>query len=407
MAVMREEAAKATTTALQAREAIGKAAAATARARELQQKLDEHTHHGERERAASKIAVAQLRAAAERELKRLLADQRRELELQIASIKAEEAARIAMMEDDYRRRCAELEALRSQLEAERRELWAPESPPALGEASLQWSPRRREGVWGKGPDLYTAERALAWEKMEKRREEQMKAAAATDLWGQALTSAKAFRLARRYPMDTKDTNALEALKAVPGSLVSVTGAGGLSGRLNLLGMAGAAAAGAAAVAVRVARGPARGSDRGGDTGGTTAAAAPPTSPTSTSSTTTHLRRSASAVSSARESHREVSSGSSRGSASHWERRKPQVLQVSIEPTSVGSAEVSIDYARALASNISSAGTDGGEDGASAATSAGLSHYYYERSRTLRVLTRPSRTSATEGESPVRTPVAVK
>ena len=403
MAAMREEAAKATTTALQAREAIGKAAAATARARELQQKLDEQTHHGERERAASKIAVAQLRAAAERELKRLLAEQRRELELQIASIKAEEAARIAMMEDDYRRRCAEVEALRSQLEAERRELWAPESPPALGEASLQWSPRRREGVWGKGPDLYTAERALAWEKMEKRREEQMKAAASTDLWGQALTSAKAFRLARRYPMDTKDTNALEALKAVPGSLVSVTGAGGLSGKLNLLGMAGAAAAGAAAVAVRVARGPAT----GGASGGTTAAAASPNIPTSTSSTPLHLRRSSSAVSSARESHGEMSSGSSRGSASHWDRRKPQALQVSIEPTSVGSAEVSTASARAQASNIS-AGTVGGADGASAVSSAVLSHYYYERSRTLRVLTRPSGTSVSSaGVSPVRTPVAVK
>ena len=62
---------------------------------------------------------------------------------------------------------------------------------------------RRSGlhpVWGRGPDLNTAERAAAWEQYQKAKEEAQKATPPTLAWAFAQRSAEAYRAARRFPI---------------------------------------------------------------------------------------------------------------------------------------------------------------------------------------------------------------
>ena len=115
--------------------------------------------------------------------------------------------RIRIMED----RCArELRATleqQAQLEEERRMLDVERSravsPLPDDEHHHHHHHRKRHSnvhsVWGQGPSLNTADRALAWDQWQKHKEHQRNSPP-SEAWSKSLQSANAFRMARRFPL---------------------------------------------------------------------------------------------------------------------------------------------------------------------------------------------------------------
>ena len=202
----RAEAAEAVTMSLQARDFTSKAAAAEVKSKQLQLRLDESAEALERERAEAKKAGDQQRQAAEKDLKRLLTEQRQSLEVQMAQALKEAEERIKMIEERCRR---ELDAMRQQqlqieeerrtrMEEERRESRAA-SPPPTDDVQVQYRRSGLHPIWPKGPELNTADRALAWEQWQQARDEQQRQPPQV-AWSQAMQSADAFRAARKFPV---------------------------------------------------------------------------------------------------------------------------------------------------------------------------------------------------------------
>lgn len=194
LVVARTEAAEAKVTAMQLRDSTTKLAAVQVRERQLQQRLDQLQKEVDRERSEIKKMADQHKGAAEKELTRLLAEQRKSLEAQMALVQAEAEERIRLAEERLER---ELRALAEQRREQPSRAPSPQPEQMEGEDAQLVKQRvlsKLHPVWARGPDLNTADRAVAWEQWAKERENQK-----PPEWplGQTQRSAEAYRAARR------------------------------------------------------------------------------------------------------------------------------------------------------------------------------------------------------------------
>ena len=197
----RGEAAEAKTMMLQARESTTKLAASELRVKELNQRIGESAEVLERERAEAKRSADQQRLLAETELKRLLADQRQSLEAQMVLVVKEADERIRMIEDQCRMKLESMQRQQVQIVEERIVNGEPAlTSPVPEDEQVGYRRSGLHPVWGRGPDLNTAERAAAWEQYQKAKEEAQKATPPTLAWAFAQRSAEAYRAARRFPI---------------------------------------------------------------------------------------------------------------------------------------------------------------------------------------------------------------
>eukprot|EP00900_Chrysochromulina_parva_P002956 jgi/Chrpa1/12661/Chrysochromulina_OHIO_Genome00007162-RA len=172
----RGEAAEAKTMMLQARESTTKLAASELRVKELNQRIGESAEVLERERAEAKRSADQQRLLAETELKRLLADQRQSLEAQMVLVVKEADERIRMIEDQCRMKLESMQRQQVQIVEERIVNGEPAlTSPVPEDEQVGYRRSGLHPVWGRGPDLNTAERAAAWEQYQKAKEEAQKA----------------------------------------------------------------------------------------------------------------------------------------------------------------------------------------------------------------------------------------
>ena len=194
LVVARTEAEEAKTTAMQAREATTKLAAAEVRERNVQQQLNDALQDLERERQDAKRYAEQQKAAAEKDLAHHLAEQRKGFDAQMAQIKKEADERTKMAEERFQRALQEQAAEHAKAMEEVRRLRS--ASPPLVEPLVVPKPRQLSTlhpVWGRGPDLNTADRALAWEAYVRERN----ARPPHEAWPGAQQSAEAYRAARR------------------------------------------------------------------------------------------------------------------------------------------------------------------------------------------------------------------
>ena len=217
----RMEAEEAKTTAMQAREATSKLAALEVREKRLQQELSEALQEVARERTEVRKRAEQQKASAESDMKRLLGEQRGGFDEQLAQVSKEADERIHMAEERFQRALQQQADEHARLLEEMRKLRAasptPASPPPPPQPLRSTHP-----VWGRGPDLNTADRAQKWEAYQRERQARPPHAA----WAAANVSADAFRAARRTSMmsfqnTVKQASAANLLKAADDA---VTGA---------------------------------------------------------------------------------------------------------------------------------------------------------------------------------------
>lgn len=198
----RTEAAEAKTIAMQGREHTSKLAAAEVQVRQMQQRLKAGAEEMDYERNEAKRRAEQHKLSAEKDLKRLLVEQRTALEAQMAQVAREAEERIKMIEDQCRNEINRMLEQQAQMEEERRK--------AKATTTEQPAPKRRSSVlhpiWARGPDLNTADRAVAWQEYVKERERMPKSA-----WAQSQLSADAFRASRRLPLNVPSSRRVSSM----------------------------------------------------------------------------------------------------------------------------------------------------------------------------------------------------
>ena len=109
--------------------------------------------------------------------------------------------RIRMIEDQCRMKLESMQRQQVQIVEERIVNGEPAlTSPVPEDEQVGYRRSGLHPVWGRGPDLNTAERAAAWEQYQKAKEEAQKATPPTLAWAFAQRSAEAYRAARRFPI---------------------------------------------------------------------------------------------------------------------------------------------------------------------------------------------------------------